>query len=118
MSPTKVVAIDLDGVLAEYNGWKGEAEFGLPIPGALEFIRTLQTRDYEPVIHTTRQEWRVAEWLERHGFPALRIASTKPPAVAYVDDRAVRFRGDFDAVLNGIEAPPWWEDPSPRLRLG
>jgi hypothetical protein len=32
----RVVAVDLDGTLLEYNGWKGEAHYGNPIEGQTE----------------------------------------------------------------------------------
>ena len=31
------------------------------------------------------------------------MVDTKPPAEAYVDDRAVPYAGDWNAVLDGVE---------------
>ena len=37
------VCVDLDGVLARYDGWHGKTHFGNPLPGALEFLRELRS---------------------------------------------------------------------------
>lgn len=94
------VCIDLDGVLAEYNGWKGVDNIGDPIPGAVDFVNDLAEK-YRIIIHTTRVNREinnkytqeeldlfVQEWLTKHGFIWNGICP-KPIAVAYVDDRAV-----------------------------
>lgn len=106
----KTIAIDLDGVLAEYHGWHGVTHIGDPIPGALEFVENLH-KDYYICIHTTRGSvdvqagWNVktlygilANWLNGHGFAwdNIHIGSGKPIASAYVDDRAVVCRPQQD----------------------
>lgn len=48
------VAVDLDGVLAQYDGWKGVGVFGEVVPGAKEFLEALHQAGYHIVIHTTR----------------------------------------------------------------
>ncbi|HUU96619.1 MAG TPA: hypothetical protein VM487_12840, partial [Phycisphaerae bacterium] len=44
-------------------------------------------------------------------------SSAKPIADVYLDDRAVRFVGDFDFALRQIwsaeRVGPWWEDGGP-----
>ena len=40
----RVVAVDLDGTLLEYNGWKGEAHYGNPISGMREVLIRLRER--------------------------------------------------------------------------
>jgi hypothetical protein len=44
----------------------------------------------------------VAAWLKRHDIVVDDACEHKPPAMVYVDDRAVRFRGDWDVVVNEI----------------
>ena len=121
--PTKTVAVDLDGVLAQYDGWKGINHIGEPISGAKQFLTALQALPAKVCIHTTRcnagankdadlneRELRliVEDWLVKHGLPFDSIAcgEGKPLAVAYVDDRAVVCRPlkdvegqDFDTAL-------------------
>ncbi len=117
----KAVAVDLDGVLAEYDGFKGIDVIGDPIPGAREFMKKLKEAGAWLIIHTCRVSeiiegdekfannlaikkrveivWR---WLCKHDIPCDEIWAKrgKPYAVAYVDDRAVvlnrRYRPRFE----------------------
>lgn len=99
----KHVAVDLDGVLAQYDHWRGIEHIGDPIPGAQEFCRKL-SEFADVLIHTTRLSPDVNKgvpqqvladiviaWLKKHGFPpcGLWVGPGKPIAAAYVDDRAV-----------------------------
>jgi len=90
----KTVCVDLDGVLASYDGWKGPTVIGEPLSGAVDFVRELAEK-FEVVVHTTRantDEGRAAieAWLQEHGFTGVSDLVGKPMAVAYVDDRSVR----------------------------
>ncbi len=102
------VAIDLDGVLHSYTrGWTGPYPEDDPNPGAVEFVEGLIADGFRVVIMTTRAstiegEAAVFTWLEHHGFPPLEVTSKKIPAIAYVDDRAVPFVGDWEATRNGV----------------
>ena len=99
----KTVCVDLDGVLAFYNGWKGVDHIGDPRPGAVEFTRALSLIA-DVVIFTTRcnEEMnrpekahllvnRVKAWLDLHGFQYADVyaGQGKPIAAAYIDDRAI-----------------------------
>jgi hypothetical protein len=106
----RTVCVDLDGVLAKYDGWKGVDHIGDPIPGAVEFTKALSEL-CDVVIFTTRCNPevnkpeavhllvnRVRAWLDAHGFAYADIyaGTGKPIAVAYVDDRAVVCRPEKD----------------------
>lgn len=114
----KTICVDLDGVLAQYDGWKGVDHIGDPLPGAVEFVKRL-SEHAEVVIHTTRcnaqvnqpdggywsaEAWalklgeKVQTWLLAHGFGFLEVygGQGKPMASAYVDDRAVVCRAQND----------------------
>ena len=119
----KTVCVDLDGVLAAYDGWKGVGYTGPPIPGAKQFIEAIQSLPAKVCIWTVRtnvlanrdsglgeRELRllVEDWLVKHGIPFDSIAcgEGKPLAAAYVDDRAVCCRPmkdietqDYDTAL-------------------
>lgn len=106
------MAVDFDGVLNTYVGWAGEGVLYEPADGAWEFLYALASH-YRVVIFTTRDADRVWQWLRLHrmaDYVADVTNGPKPPAVAYVDDRAVRFEGDYRAVLEQIEQPTHWED--------
>ncbi len=108
----KQVAIDLDGTIAHYDGFKGEDIIGDPLPGAREFINILITSGFEIIIHTTRGSEVTKRWLEVHEIPYHFINDNprirggnqgKPIAVAYVDDRAVNVRNkSWNDVLSEI----------------
>lgn len=109
------VCVDLDGVIAQYDGWKGFGHIGEPIAGAHEFITRL-SKIADVVVFTTRcsldpgdqaqtvvatpEELRthVVEWLEKHGFPFadVYIGQGKPRAAAFIDDRAIQCRPQED----------------------
>lgn len=107
----KSVCVDLDGVLAQYDGWKGIDHIGEPNGGAREFLKELQKLGLRVVIHTTRLNTSVNEgyhetqlhsfvtsWLDTHRMPydEVYVGQGKPIAVAYVDDRAVHVKPGLD----------------------
>ena len=106
------ICLDLDGVLAQYDKWKGVDTIGDPIPGALEFTKEL-AKIAEVVIFTSRcaqdvlegsritpgqLKIRVIEWLEKHRFPFTDVytGQGKPRAAAFIDDRAVHCSPQID----------------------
>lgn len=106
----QTVAVDVDGVLAQYGTWNGIDCIGDPIDGAVDFTREL-SQDYRVLIYTARctpgnnpgyseQELaaKVRTWLDKHGFVYADIWSGKgkPAAIAYVDDRGVMCRPQED----------------------
>ena len=104
----RTVCIDFDGVLAQYDGWRGETHTGLPIPGARDFVRRLVDEGFHVVIHTTRPADVVRNWLVEHGFPMVDVSAVKPPALVYIDDRGHRFDGDWESAYQAIYKRPWW----------
>jgi hypothetical protein len=89
------IAVDFDGVL--FNGDE-------PIEGAHDAIRELSKR-YRLVVHTARHDlagvqFRLAHHRMGHHF--YDVTNRKPAAVAYLDDRAVRFV-DWDQAVKAIE---------------
>lgn len=108
----RTVAIDFDGVMNTYIGWRGEDELFEPRPGLKEFLESLAKHGFEVVVHSSRRPEKIRRWLEAHGLSHLvaRVSETKPPAVCYLDDRAVRFDGNFgDAFLQIVTFKAHWE---------
>lgn len=119
----KIVCVDLDGVLAQYDGWKGIDVFGQPIEGAMKFTKEL-AKTYDVVIYTTRcceeankDDWpprklshdlrrRVQLWLDSHGFTyhGVYVGQGKPQAVAYIDDKGIGCEPQRYGILAFTEA--------------
>lgn len=110
-----VVAVDYDGVIVPFGGLDAESE---PFPEAIAGMRRLKARGYRLLILTSRMSptWldgmgldadamraRIADNLIRHGIPFDDITAEKRPAVAYLDDRAIRFReGEWPAIVDWL----------------
>jgi len=106
--PRRTICLDFDGVLHSYrSGWCGaEVIPDPPIHGTRESVARLR-QQYRVVVlsarcHTAAGRQAVASWLDRHGIVVDEVCEHKPPAHAYVDDRAVRFRGNWDTLLDEI----------------
>lgn len=99
-----VVAVDLDGTLAQWGGSYDPNHIGDPLPGAKIFMQELHNRDFYILIFTCRTSEDVhsravalgnvkivARWLQEHGMPydGIYTGAGKPNAFAFVDDRAV-----------------------------
>lgn len=140
------VCVDLDGVLAEYHGWQGLDFTGAPLPGAAEFTRKLGELA-DVVVFTTRccveshreelaeptrpasdlaprLQQKIRYWLEKYGFTFsdVYVGQGKPPAVAYVDDRAVacdpqRDARAYAAALRRVKALMKQDRPAEDARL-
>lgn len=118
MGKRYTLAVDFDGVLHNYDGrWKGHSSIeGEPVDGAIAWLRGMLD-EFDVVIHTTRGatvlgQNAVLSWLERAGlelelYPTLHVTDEKPPALAYLDDRALRFQGVFPTAQEIHNARPW-----------
>ena len=112
------IALDFDGVLFQYKKrWLGVTVAEPPVPGALEFVNWLLDLGYEVFIFSSRATLpggaqAIRDALAAHGFPPLHVTSDKEPADLYLDDRGLRFEGDFTKVrqfLNNNPVPSRWE---------
>ena len=98
----KRIMIDLDGVLNNYFVYTNE------IPnirrGAKQFIKKL-SKNYELVLFTTRDGQKAAEWLKLNQIDNFfkNVTNIKMPAHIYIDDRALKFSGNYTKTLNEIE---------------
>ena len=111
-SPKRVM-VDFDRTIHKYSeGWSDGTVYDIPISGAREALNELKERGYEIVIFSARtgkskpdwkeQERMMKEWLIKYGIPFDMITSEKLPAEYYIDDRAVRFEGNWAATLQVI----------------
>ena len=112
----RTIAVDFDGVIADYDGYKGPGVLGAPRPDVREALCALRAEGWKIVVHTTRGTEEVAGYLAKHGIPHDEIncnsdygtAGTKPVADVYWDDRAVRYSGDAQRDLPLIRGFRTW----------
>jgi hypothetical protein len=110
MADKNTVAVDLDGTLNLYVGWRGEDVFDDVRPGARAFMQQLRDAGYRVVVHTTRDAGKAAAWLRENAIPHDDVTNVKVPARVYLDDRAMAFEGSFDGLIERIAAfRPHWQ---------
>lgn len=131
-----VLCIDFDGVIHDYKfGWQDGAIYGRATSGFFRWA-AMAINHFRLVIYSSRsktEEGRTAmrEWIGTQSvyavhngelpqdydfgrlFPYLEFAAEKPPAFLTIDDRAIRFDGDWSvlgpAVL--LTFKPWNNKP-------
>ena len=111
----QTVVFDFDGVIHSYtSGWQGETVISdPPVPGIREAITDIRTAGFEVVVVSTRCATReglsaVRNWLWMHDIKVDAIKKEKPPAIVYIDDRAICFDGKPGELLDKIKVfKPW-----------
>lgn len=100
----KVLLIDLDGVLNQYEGRFDKNNIPPIKEGAMEFIQKV-ANDYELKLFTTRNRLLASKWLIENNLDKYfsDITNVKDPAWLIIDDRCVKFQGDFEALYNEIK---------------
>lgn len=114
------VVFELDGVIHSYkSGWQGVGVIPDPVvPGIIEAIDRLRARGYRVVVVSTRCASSegmeaVKSYLAENRIAVDDVLAEKPPALCYVDDRAICFRGNAGKLVGQVENfKTWLEDPS------
>lgn len=101
----KVIAVDLDGCLAQYDQWKGYDVIGEPIEPMMALVKKWTkegkiVKIFTARIHNHAKAKRyVEEWLEKHGMGGLEVTNIKEAGMSeFWDDRAVAVKkntGEF-----------------------
>lgn len=104
----RTVCLDFDGVLHSYNSPFTAVDDipDPPIHGAREAVSLLR-KQFRVVVYSSRcrtAEGRTAitNWLAKHRIEVDEVCEHKPPAMAYVDDRAVPFTGNWHDTVRAI----------------
>ncbi len=90
------IAVDLDGTLAYYNGWRGNNIIGAPIPAMFFRVQRWIEEGEKVVIFTARADNMndikvIKRWLKYHGLPDLDVTNVKRRQFKEMwDDRAVQ----------------------------
>ncbi len=114
---SKNISIDFDGVIHDdCDGWGDGTIYGSLIDGAFDAIEKLSEK-YNIVIFTAKAKSDrplvngksgtelVREWLEKYDLMKFvsEITAEKPRAVAYIDDKGIRFNNWKD-VISDLES--------------
>jgi hypothetical protein len=103
MSSYKVVAIDFDHTIHDTAHPKEGRRMGEPLPGVAEALSKFKEYGYRIVIHTVwsgeERHKAIGDWFAFYNLPYDEITNIKPKADAYIDDKAIRFEGDWSKVL-------------------
>ena len=108
----KTLMIDLDGVLNTYKGLYEENHISPIREGAVEFLEKL-SKNFLLVLFTSRVMELAHKWTSEHKVEKYfsKITNIKEPSYLIIDDRCVRFNGDFDAVIEDIRSfKVWYRD--------
>ncbi len=87
----KSIAIDLDGTLAHFDGWKGIHDIGDPIPNVLAKLKEKRAEGYAIKIFTARcsdlrAKFFIKRWLEKHDIPYDDITNIKDSSMKEIWD--------------------------------
>lgn len=123
MTYVQTVAVDFDGVIHAYRrGWHDGTIYDEPVPGAFEALSVLM-ETYAVFVHTTRDPATVGRWIKAnsgidtawHGDETtlpefwsdqtcILVTNRKLPAIAYIDDRGIRFESWDQALADLAKA--------------
>ena len=105
----KTICLDFDGVIHScISGWQGEKKINdSPIYGARESINRLREIGNTVLVHSCRCRSKVGrsaieKYLKKHHIIVDGICEHKPQADYYVEDKAIKFDGVWDEVVDQI----------------
>ena len=113
----KTVVFDFDGVIHSYTSdWKGEDVIpDSPVEGIAEGINRIREAGYEVAVVSTRCASpkgmeAVNKYLADNEIVVDKVCKEKPPAIVYIDDRAICFDGRSDELLEKVKSfKPWYQ---------
>jgi hypothetical protein len=99
----RILAVDFDGTISDYNGWRGYLHAGKPVGSVVKALRKEAKNGSWIIVHTCRvtaMDGQIVpeaveflrSWLKKNRVPFNEIwmGTGKPYACEYWDDRAVR----------------------------
>jgi hypothetical protein len=101
------LVVDIDGTLLKYKTYIPNV-FGEPIPGAVEFLKAQYEDGHKIILHTARsieEENALRQHLDACGIiPWIHgLELGKPIGHVYIDDRALRFFGDWKHTTSMLD---------------
>jgi adenylylsulfate kinase len=110
------IAVDFDGVIADYGGWEGSGACGSPRLDVVEALTALRTEGWKIVVYSCRSSAEIEAYLSENAIPYDEInqnssfvtGGAKPVATVYWDDRACQYSGDARKDLETIRNFRTW----------
>tara|TARA_B100000315_G_scaffold233643_1_gene246916 strand:- start:287 stop:679 length:393 start_codon:yes stop_codon:yes gene_type:complete len=114
---SRTIAIDFDGVIHnDYKGFHDGTIYGNLIKGTKEAIELL-ANDYRIVIFSAKAKMDrplvdgksgsdlIIEFLIKYGIDKYisEVTAEKPRALAYIDDKAIEFNGNWNHVIEKLK---------------
>jgi len=109
------ICIDFDGVIHKYSSWNNGQLNSEAIPGAKEAIDYLKNK-FKIIIFSTRASKRynqspssdelvkeMKKWLDARDIYYDDITGEKLGAIAYIDDRAIRFEENWKPIIKMVD---------------
>lgn len=97
------IALDFDGVLHQYDGWRDGSIYGDPVEGSIETLQRWKNQ-YDLVVFTCRTpRGAVWHWIKKHYGFEIEVVVEKPHADLYIDDRGCRFDGNWATTSLYVE---------------
>src|SRR5574344_766353 len=100
----KTILIDLDGVLNDYDGNFDKNKIPKIKKGSKTFLKKL-SKNFDIKIFTTRNRLLTSKWLIENNLDEYikEVTNKKENAYIYIDDRCIKFNGDFKEISKKIE---------------
>jgi len=103
-----IVAVDFDGVIAQYDGWKGPYHFMPPKSGAKESINLLRAHGIKVIIWTCRNnDTGLKDYLDSHGIGYDAINADVHPLIVNPEDNGRKVLADVYLDGRGIRFTDW-----------
>lgn len=109
------ICVDFDGVLYSYvSGWMGINHLpDPPVWGTKVAMERLKDMGFRIVVQSTRcassaGRRAIGVWLQKHGIVVDEVVQQKPPALVYIDDRGLQFKGDWEETLSDLRTFTCW----------
>lgn len=106
MSYKEIYAVDLDGTLASYDGFKGRDHIGDPIPAMVERVKKWLASGQRVKIFTARAHDpkaipAIRAWAKEHIGQELPVTDRKEPTFSkFYDDRAEKVERNTGRILS------------------
>ena len=110
-----MVVFDFDGVIHSF--FTPFQENGIipdkPVEGIREEIQRIRKAGYKVIVVSARMSTvvgynAIVQYLKDNNIEVDGVMREKPPAIAYIDDRAIRFNGKSEGLLENIQNLKVW----------